>query len=41
MKLKENMILNLGHAPLSGLDIGAIKIEETYLIGKEKAEKLT
>ncbi len=41
MKIKENMVLNLGHAPLSGANIGAIKIEETYLIGKEKAEKLT
>jgi len=41
MKIKENMVLNLGHAPLSGKDIGAIKIEETYLISREGAEKLT
>ena len=41
MEIKENMVLNLGHAPLSGKSIGAIKIEETYLVTKEGAEKLT
>ncbi|MBS7655139.1 aminopeptidase P family protein [Candidatus Bathyarchaeota archaeon] len=41
MKIKENMVLNLGHAPLSGKNLGAIKIEETYLVSKEGAGKLT
>lgn len=41
MKLKENMVISLGHTPLSGKEISAIKIEETYLVLKDKAEKLT
>jgi Xaa-Pro aminopeptidase len=41
MKVKENMIIDLGHAPLSGKPIGAIKIEETYLVSKEGVKKLT
>ncbi|MEM3754964.1 MAG: M24 family metallopeptidase, partial [Candidatus Bathyarchaeia archaeon] len=40
MKIKENMVISLGHAPLSGKPIGAIKIEETYLVSEEGAEKL-
>lgn len=41
LKIRENMVLNLGHAPLSGKSIGAMKIEETYLVTKEGSEKLT
>ena len=41
MEIKENMVLNLGHAPLSGKTIGTIKKEETFLVIKEGAEKLT
>jgi len=40
-KTLENMVLGVGHAPLSGKEIGTIKLEDTVLVGKEKAEKLT
>jgi len=40
-KTLENMVLNVGHAPLSGKEIGTIKLEDTVLIRKEKPEKLT
>jgi len=40
-KTLENMVLNVGHAPLAGREIGAVKMEDTFLIRKEKAEKLT
>lgn len=40
-KTLENMVLNVGHAPLSGLEIGTIKLEDTVLVKKEGAEKLT
>jgi len=40
-KTLENMVLNVGHAPLSGKEIGAIKMEDTVLVKKDKAEKLT
>jgi Xaa-Pro aminopeptidase len=40
-KTLENMVLNVGHAPLSGTEIGTIKMEDTVLVKKEKAEKLT
>lgn len=40
-KTLENMILNVGHAPLSGKEIGTIKMEDTVIIKKEKVEKLT
>jgi len=40
-KTLENMVLNVGHAPLSGREIGTIKMEDTVLIRKEKPEKLT
>jgi len=40
-KTLENMVLNVGHAPLSGREIGSIKMEDTVLIKKENAEKLT
>jgi len=40
-KTLENMVLNVGHAPLSGREIGTIKMEDTVLVKKEKAEKLT
>jgi len=40
-KTLENMVLNVGHAPLSGIEIGTIKMEDTVLIRKEKPEKLT
>jgi len=40
-KTLENMVLNVGHAPLSGREIGTIKMEDTVLIKKEKVEKLT
>jgi len=40
-KTLENMVLNVGHAPLSGREIGTIKMEDTILIRKEKPEKLT
>jgi len=40
-KTLENMVLNVGHAPLSGKEIGAVKIEDTVLVKKEGAEKLT
>jgi Xaa-Pro aminopeptidase len=38
-KVEENMVLNVGHAPLTGKEIGTIKIEDTVLVRKEKAEK--
>jgi Xaa-Pro dipeptidase len=40
-KTLENMVLNVGHAPLSGREIGSMKMEDTVLIKKDKAEKLT
>lgn len=40
-KTLENMVLNVGHAPLSGIEIGTVKMEDTVLVKKEKAEKLT
>jgi len=40
-KTLENMVLNVGHAPLSGREIGSIKMEDTVLIRKDKPEKLT
>lgn len=40
-KTLENMVLNVGHAPLSGAEIGTVKIEDTYLVKKDSAEKLT
>jgi Xaa-Pro aminopeptidase len=40
-KTLENMVLNVGHAPLSGKEIGAVKIEDTVLVKKDGAEKLT
>jgi len=40
-KTLENMVLNVGHAPLSGVEIGVIKMEDTVLVKKERAEKLT
>jgi len=40
-KTLENMVLNVGHAPLSGKEIGTIKMEDTVLINKEKVKKLT
>jgi len=40
-KTLENMVLNAGHAPLSGSEIGAIKMEDTVLVKKDRAEKLT
>jgi len=40
-KTLENMVLNVGHAPLSGKEIGAIKMEDTVRIRKDKPEKLT
>ncbi|MBS7627891.1 aminopeptidase P family protein, partial [Candidatus Bathyarchaeota archaeon] len=41
MRIEESMVLSLGHAPLSGKSIGAVKREETYLIRKDGVEKLT
>lgn len=41
MGVKEGMVLSLGHAPLSGKPIGAVKREETYLIRGKDALKLT
>ncbi|MBS7644596.1 MAG: Xaa-Pro peptidase family protein [Candidatus Bathyarchaeia archaeon] len=41
IKIRNNMIINLGHAPLSGKPIGAVKIEDTYLVKEGGAEKLT
>jgi len=40
-KTLENMVLNVGHAPLSGKEIGAVKIEDTVLVKKDRGEKLT
>jgi len=40
-KTLANMVLNVGHAPLSGKAIGTIKMEDTVLVKREKAEKLT
>jgi len=40
-KTLENMVLNVGHAPLSGREIGTIKMEDTVLIRRDKPEKLT
>jgi len=40
-KTLENMVLNVGHAPLSGREIGTIKLEDTVLIRKDQPEKLT
>jgi len=39
-KTLENMVLNVGHAPLSGREIGTIKMEDTLCIRKDKPEKL-
>jgi len=41
MRLRDKMVINLGHAPLTGKPIGAIKVEETYLVKEDGAEKLT
>lgn len=41
MEVRDNMVINLGHAPLTGKSIGAIKIEETYLVREGEVEKLT
>lgn len=41
MVIKDGMVLNLGHAPLSGKPIGAVKREETYLVRGKGALKLT
>jgi len=40
-KTLENMVLNVGHAPLSGIEIGTVKLEGTVLVKKEGAESLT
>jgi Xaa-Pro aminopeptidase len=40
-KTLENMVLNVGHAPLSGREIGSVKMEDTFLVKKDGAEKLT
>jgi len=40
-KTLENMVLNVGHAPLSGIEIGTVKLEDTVLVKKEGAESLT
>lgn len=40
-KTLENMVLNVGHAPLSGQEIGAVKVEDTVLVMKDRAERLT
>jgi Xaa-Pro aminopeptidase len=37
----ENMVLNVGHSPLSGDGIGTIKMEDTVLITEKGAERLT
>jgi Xaa-Pro aminopeptidase len=37
--VEENMVLNVGHAPLSGKEIGTVKIEDTVLVGKDGAER--
>jgi Xaa-Pro aminopeptidase len=38
--VKENMVLNVGHAPLAGREIGTIRLEDTVLVKKDGAEKL-
>ncbi len=38
-KIEENMVLNVGHAPLAGKEIGTVKIEDTVLVKKDRAEK--
>jgi len=40
-KTLENMVLNVGHAPLSGMEIGTVKMEDTVLVKTDRAEKLT
>lgn len=40
-KTLENMVLGVGHAPLSGKEVGSIKTEGTVLVKKDGAEKLT
>lgn len=40
-KAQKNMVLASVHAPLTVPDLGTIKSEDTYLIGTEKAERLT
>jgi Xaa-Pro aminopeptidase len=38
--VEENMVLNVGHAPLAGKAIGTIKLEDTVLVRKDRAERL-
>jgi len=38
-EVEENMVLNVGHAPLTGKEIGTIKTEDTVLVKKDRAEK--
>ena len=35
------MVLNAGHSPLSGKEIGTIKMEDTVLVTEKGAERLT
>ncbi len=38
--VKPSMVVSVGHAPLSGVELGTIKIEDTYLITEKGAERL-
>jgi len=38
--VEENMVLNVGHAPLAGKAIGTVKLEDTVLVRKDGAERL-
>ncbi len=38
--VKPSMVVSVGHAPLSGPELGTVKIEDTYLITENGAERL-
>ncbi len=39
--VKPSMVVSVGHAPLSSLEIGTVKIEDTWLIKEDGAERLS
>lgn len=41
LAIAENMVLAAVHIPLSLRDIGAVKFEDTFLVGKEGPKRLT
>ncbi len=41
LPVKPSMTISVGHAPLTGPELGTIKIEDTWLLKKEGAERLS